>query len=212
MYQKLGIPSWFPMALGVVGLVGITAVSIGTLLPDSDDPDALPPPQPAFTLPATAGGPQVPVTLLPPTDPSSAPVVTPAPTETLSFQPTPTVSASPPRRTSGPATPPRVTGGYRVLESYGDSFIGQVLLTNTTTAPQGWRVTVVVGSGVSGLRVAWLESLPQPTLNRSGRTYTWTSSQPLAARSTGQLKFHFERSGRSNSLESCTVDGAACRS
>lgn len=207
MHQKSGnepIPPWFLMTLGVIALIGLAAISIVRLIPHDDGSDALPPPAPAFTLPATTAGPQAPVSLVP--SPSPSPSLSLSPTETRSFEST---AATPSRTTRPPAR--NVTGQYRVLESYGDSFIGEVLLTNTTGAPQSWRVTVVVPASVTGLRTSWLESLPQPRHSVSGRTHTWTSTVDLAARSTGQLRFHFERDGGAVSPSSCTVDGASCR-
>jgi hypothetical protein len=206
MHQRSGnegIPPWFLMTLGVIALIGLAAISIVRLQP-RDESDALPPPAPAFTLPAATAGPQAPVSLVP--SPSPSPSLSLSPTETRRFEST---AATPTRTTRPPAGD--VTGRYRVLESYGDSFIGEVLLTNVTGRPQSWRVTLVVPSSVTGLRTSWLESLPQPRLAVSGRTYTWTSSVDLAARSTGQLRFHFERDGGAVNPSSCTVDGASCR-
>jgi hypothetical protein len=205
---KLGIQFWFLMTLGVIALIGLSAISIVRLLP-GDEQTALPAPQPAFSLPGRATGPQAPVSLLPPASvPGTTPAPSTTPTETRSWE---TTAATPPRTTPPPVRA-TVTGRYTVLNSFGDSFIGEVLLTNTTGRAQDWRVVLVVPSNVGALRTSWLESLPQPTLSRNGRTYTWTSSVPLSARSTGQMRFHFDRTGGDKPPDSCTVNGSSCRS
>ena len=201
---NLGVPSWFLTTLGVIALLGITAITIVRLVPGDNGNASLPPPQPAFSLPGTTSGPQDPVSLVPP----SAPAASPDPAERGSHSWQTTVAAPRPRTTPPPAA--LVTGRYSVLQSFGDAFIGQVLLTNTTGTPQNWRATLVFPSNVGDLRTSWLESLPQPTLSRHGHSFTWTSSVPLAARSTGELRFHFERTGSGDTPDSCEVNGAPC--
>ncbi|MFF5292198.1 cellulose binding domain-containing protein [Paractinoplanes globisporus] len=131
---------------------------------------------------------------------ASAETEAPAPTRTR-----PAIITPP--RTTEATRPATVTGRYHVLESYGDSFIGEVLLTNRTGTGQDWVVTLTYPGT---LRTSWLESLPQPTLVQRGDTYTWTSSVPLAASSTGQLRFHFDRSGGSDNPDACSVNGQSC--
>lgn len=178
------------MALGVITLVGIAAITVVQLVPGDRTTAALPPPAPAFSFPGATTGPPPPVSLIPPTATSR------------SYR----MSA-----TQAPPRPSGVTGSYSVLQSFGDSFIGQVELTNTTARQLDWKVVLVFPSSVGNLRTSWLESLPQPTLSERGQTYTWTSSVPLAARSTAQLRFHFDRTGSSDSPLSCGVNGSACR-
>lgn len=221
MHQKSGnteVQFWFLMTLGVIALVGIAAITVVRLLPGDADADALPPPPPPFTLPGGTTGPQVPVSLLPTTvlPNSDVPTTTgPAapesiPAESRGWQTVPppaaTTTAAP---TAAPAS--KVTGRYQVLQSFGDSFIGEVLLTNATGAAQDWRATLTFPANVGDLRTSWLESLPQARLSQSGRTFTWTSSVPLAARSTAQLRFNFERTGSGDTPKSCAVNGAPCR-
>ena len=47
------------------------------------------------------------------------------------------------------------------------------------------------------------------SIRKRGSTYTWTSSVPLAAGSSGSMRFHFKLSG-SAGPSGCTVNGSAC--
>lgn len=206
MQEKSGIVGalpWLPTILGVAALVALTIVTIVRLTPE--DSRTLPPPEPAFTLPGTTSGPQAPVSLIPTTPGGPA-------TDPASPDPKPTSRAipaaiTPPRTSPKPARPVLVSGHYHVLNSYADNFIGEVLLTNRTGVEQNWTVTL---SYPGTLRTSWLESLPQPTLVQRGHTFTWTSSVPLAAGSSGQLRFQFDKVDGSETPGSCTVNGSPC--
>ena len=207
MQERSGIERvlpWLPTILGVAALVAFTIVTIVRLMPE--DSQTLPPPEPAFTLPGTTSGPQAPISLVPATATSPA-------TDPTSADPRPTSRAvpavvTPPRTTTTkPARPILVSGHYHVLSSYDDSFTGEVLLTNRTSVEQNWTVTLTYPGN---LRTSWLESLPQPTLVQRGHTFTWTSSVPLAAGSSGQLRFQFDKINGSETPDSCTVNGSPC--
>ena len=207
MREKSGsmrVLPWIPTILGVVALVVFAAVTIVRLLPGNATPRTLPPPEPPFTLPGTTSGTQAPISLPPSAGPSPASV---RPTEAGVLSPSRTAPAviRPPRATT--AAPANVVGKYRVIESYGDSFIGEVLVTNRASVPQDWVVKLTYPGS---LRTSWLESLPQPTRVQRGNTFTWTSSVPLAAGSSGQLRFHFDRAGGSDTPDSCVVNGSPC--
>ena len=181
-------------------------VTIVRLMPEHSQ--TLPPPEPAFTLPGTTSGPQAPVSLIPatpatPTGPATDPA-SPGPRPTSRAIP---AVITPPRTTTKPARPILVSGHYHVLNSFTDNFIGEVLLTNRTSAEQNWTVTLTYPGT---LRTSWLESLPQPTLVQRGHTFTWTSSVPLAAGSSGQLRFQFDKVDGSETPDDCTVNGSAC--
>jgi len=215
MHEKSGIMRglpWVPTILGVAALVVFTIVTIVRLTPEHSK--TLPPPEPAFTLPGKTSGPQGPISLIPTADPTAA-----APTATTTTNatgptspgPKPTSRAIPavvtPPRTSKPAPRPiTVSGHYHVLNSFSDSFIGEVLLTNRTGAAQNWSVTLTYPGR---LRTSWLEGLPQPTLVQHGQTYTWTSSVPLDAGSSGQLRFQFDTVG-AETPGTCAVNGSPC--
>ena len=159
--------------MSVCAIVFFTFIVAMRLMPEpSTNPAALFPAQPAFTLPGGISGPQVPVSMLPADDPAEGPgaipVKTSLPTTAASRRTRPPAAASTttPRsitpRTTG--SPPTVTGRFQVIDSYGDSFAGEVLLTNTATDARHWRVSLAFPSNVGGLRVSWLEGQPQPTL------------------------------------------------
>jgi hypothetical protein len=210
-FVRWGIPSWFWICLGVILLVLTTMFTVIRLMPLGGEAAALPPPAPAFSLPPGAAGPQVPVSLLPTTStvasaPPSSSVPAPSPSGTRGYEIT---VPDAPRTTTPPAA--LISGRYQVLTSYSDSFIAQVLLTNGTAQPQSWRAILVFPGNVGELVTSWVESLPQPALKQSGHTFTWTSSAPLAARSTGQLRFHFKRTGSGDTPTSCSANDAACR-
>ncbi|MET0425815.1 MAG: hypothetical protein ABW046_18240 [Actinoplanes sp.] len=195
---------WAPTLLAVGSLLALLVLSAGRLLPGRSTPDSLPPPQPAFTLPDSSTGPQAPASLIPsPVPTSSSRLITSRPTPAEPTKPTEPTAAPPrPRKT--------VTGRFRVVDSYPDSFIGEVALTNVTDDDQDWTAAVTFPDGVDGLRTSWLESLPQPTLNSRGRTFTWTSTVPLAPGTTGLLRFHFERSGTEEAPTRCVVNRTSC--
>jgi hypothetical protein len=210
MQEKSGmlrVLPWLPTILGVAALVAFTIVTIVRLTPEHSR--TLPPPVPAFTLPGTTSGPQAPVSLIPAS--AQTPAIDPSsPDPRPSSRAIPAV-ISPPRPTTAtttrPARPILVSGHFHVLNSYADNFIGEVLLTNHTSAGQNWTVTL---SYPGKLRTSWLESLPQPTLVQRGDTYTWTSSVPLAAGSNAQLRFQFDKVNGSEAVGGCTVNGSPC--
>jgi hypothetical protein len=111
------------------------------------------------------------------------------------------------------AQPPAVTvvsGRYQVLNSYVDSFIGEVLVSNSSSSPHDWSVRLQFPSNVGNLRTSWVESQPQATLTRSGSTFIWTSTVPVNAGSSVALRFQFDRSGTNSNPTTCTVNGASC--
>jgi hypothetical protein len=103
-----------------------------------------------------------------------------------------------------------VSGRYRVLNSYVDSFIGEVLVSNSSSSSRDWSVRLQFPSNVGSLRTSWVESQPQATLTRSGETFIWTSTVPVNAGSSVALRFQFDRSGTNSNPATCTVNGASC--
>lgn len=213
MREKNGVLSWLPTVVGVCALVLITIVAIARLTPRPEQQQtALP--EPAFSLPGTTAGPQVPVSLFPADSASAEPSPTSVPPRRTRATAPPAATTAP-RTTVPPPAPPTtaavtVTAGYSVLSSFGDSFIGQVRLTNVTAEPRDWTVVLIFPSNVGGLRAFWVDGLQQPTLRQSGRTFTWTSTVPLAARSTAGLRFDFSRSGSGDTPSTCEANGSRC--
>ena len=126
----------------------------------------------------------------------------------------PATARPPAARTVRPPVVPRptvtVTGTYRVMSSYVDGFIGEVLVTNRSTTAVNWTVTLRFPGTVGQLYTSWVESAPQATLSASGQTYTWRSGVPVPVGSSVPLRFQFARSGSGNFPTTCTVNGAPC--
>jgi hypothetical protein len=216
-FGKPGVLSWLPTVLGVCALISFTIVTIMRLTPWPRQQAALPPPAPAFTLPGTTSGPQLPVSLLPQDSsavtnpPRTDPAASAGPSRTPVTRPV--VTTTPPRTT--PAAPPApttvtVSGTYGVDNSFGDSFIGRVALTNGTGSAHGWTATLVFPNNVGSLRTFWVDGQQQPTLQQSGRTFTWTSVVSLSPSQTIQLKFDFNRTGSGDTPSTCRVNGVTC--
>jgi hypothetical protein len=224
---------WVPVLVGVLVMVGLFVVAFASILaretpvgPSSADRPAVP------VAPGGDGGP-APATA-PPTPPPGAATGTavaapPPPSLSLSTRvpsaagsvaarpgpppppaPPPRAGRPPATRTTAPVPVSGVRGRYRVMDSYQDSFIGEVLVTNTSGAPVTWTVELRFPSNVGALRTAWVESAPQATMRRSGSAYVFTGSVPLAAGASVPLRFHFERSGSDSYPSSCTANGSAC--
>jgi hypothetical protein len=194
---------WVPTVLGVCALIVLLVIT-ATRFGGDEVAQPVPPAQPFL--------------------PAPAPAVTDSPTPaapSLSARPDRqvTVSASPrPSRTSARTTTPARTtpaagpvgGRYRVVDSYGDAFIGEVLVTNTSGRDRDWRAELRFPDAVGELITSWVESAPQATLRRSGDSYLWSSGVPVPARGQVALRFHFSRTGSGNLPAVCTVNGAAC--
>jgi hypothetical protein len=217
-FGKTGVLSWLPTVLGVCALISFTIVTIVRLTPWPRQEAALPPPAPAFTLPGTTSGPQIPVSVRPAESPSSQGAAPggqaglPGPTTAQhSRKPaTEPVVTTPPRTTPPAPAAVTVSGTYGVESSYGDSFIGRVALTNVTGSARSWTAVLVFPGNVGSLRTFWVDGQQQPALKQSGRTFTWTSAVTLAAGQTIQLKFDFNRSGSGDTPSTCKVNGASC--
>lgn len=208
---------WIPTLFGVALMIGLMVTSIVlSLRPDTPagstvaEPGALPPPI-EFPLPEEP-------------EPTTAAPSTPAATPSATV--VPTRPAAPARTTPGRETPPdpdvdsppaapppvqtTITGRYQVLDSYGDSFIGEVLVSNSASSPQNWTVRLQFPSNVGNLRTFWIEGAPQGTMRRSGDAYIFTSGVALSGGTSVPLRFHYDRVGRGDTPSSCTANGATC--
>lgn len=200
---------WLPTFAGVLVLL---AALIFTVMRLYDSPEAaagqLPQPIAPFQAPT-------PASVLPQLvdASSSAPASSgekPAPSGETPAQPTVGPTATPSRTARPPTSAPAVFGTYRVLDSYGDNFIGEVLVTNKSQQDQNWTVTLRLPSTVGKLNTSWVEGAPQATLSTSGATYTWRSGVPVPGGSSVPLRFQFFRSGTGNYPTTCTTNGTAC--
>jgi hypothetical protein len=194
-----------PWVVALIGL-GLLAVLLALALPSRREPTTLPPPPPPFLPVPSAEAPPA-VTTAPTAPPVSAASSRPPSPERSSARP---VAPSRVR----PATPPppevTVTGRYRVVDSFGDGFIGEVLVVNATDRDRDWTVRLRFPDNVGALRTSWVEAAPQATLATAGDVFTWSSGVPVGARSRVALRFHFARSGSGDRPLTCTVNGANC--
>lgn len=200
----------------VLALV-MLAAAVGVLLARTrhEPASSLPPPPQPF-LPA----PSAPAAPLPPGT-APARITSPPETSVPASAGPPGPSRSPDRTTRPPSAPrtrptttrpppPALTGTYRVVESFDDGFIGEVLIANRTGQDRDWTVRLRFGGNVGRLITSWVESAPQATLSTAGDTFTWRSGVPVAGGGRVALRFHFARSGSGDRPVSCTVDGTAC--
>lgn len=203
---------WSPTLIGVaVALTMFVAVALAPGAAPTTDGAA--PPRASIDMswtPPPVADPVPPPVAATPSATGAAPAASPA-RRAAPTRPAATTRPLSPPRTTAPAPPP-VTGRYRVLGSYQDSFIGEVLVTNASGTARNWTLRVRIPSSVGRLRTFWVESAPQATLQRSGGTYVFTSSVPVPARSSVPLRFHFDRWGHDNRPSACTVNGTGCRS
>jgi len=213
---------WLPTFAGVLVLIAALIFTV-TRLYDSPEKaaDQLPQPiapfeplTPASFLPQSSQPPSVPAS------PSDArpggiggsstaaketgysPTTRPSPTPSRTVRPAPTPTAA-----------PVVRGTYHVLNTYGTyngTFIGEVLVSNSSGQDRNWTVTLRFPSNVGRLVTSWVEGAPQATLTTSGATYTWRSGVPVPAGSSVPLRFQFERSSPGDYPSTCTANGTAC--
>jgi hypothetical protein len=205
---------WIVVVLGVGVMVILLVLAVGAGCAASDDPPApVVPALPLSTVPGTVPDP----TTTAPTRPSGPTTVGPstgAPSATPTRAPSlaagrTSPSSRAPGRTVAPV--PEVTGRYRVVSSFDDAFIGEVLVVNSGSISRDWVVRLVFPDGVRDLRTSWVESAPRPTVTRAGDAYVFTGAVPLAPGQSAALRFHFDRVGSTNSPTSCQVNGAPCR-
>lgn len=193
------LPSMVPVA---------TATGASVKPRPSPDPSADPPPDPTRTPHETtptpsahdsAGG-----STSHPAKPPPAPPATPSPSKRP-----PTTN---PTKTNPPPAAP-LTGRYRVLNSWDDGFIGEVLVGNDSDQPHDWTVKLRFPDGVGRLYASWVSGAPDATLTREGNTYVWRSGVPVDGWSQVPLQFQFSNRPGSGTWPSlCTANGADCRS
>jgi hypothetical protein len=208
----LGVAALVAAALLTVAL--LTVVLVLTLVPGARRSGTLPPPPPPF-LPAPSQEAALPApsreaALPAPSGPSATPAAPPASRTAVPVRTG--VRPAPPSRARPATVPPpvTVTGRYRVVDSFDDGFIGEVLVVNRTDRDRDWTVRLRFPGNVRDLRTSWVESAPQATAGTDGGTFVWASGVPVAAGSSVALRFHFSRSGSGDRPRTCTVNGSAC--
>ncbi|MEV4694245.1 cellulose binding domain-containing protein [Micromonospora chalcea] len=208
---------WILVATGVVVMVVLLAVALGSVRGRSTFP-AAGPADPLMPLPHMPVTP----TAVGATGPSSVSVTAPvmpglSPRSTvLPAAPTPAASTPSPRAVARPVLPPSppqsvappsaVTGRYSVQSAFDGGFIGEVLLVNTARTHRGWTVRAVFPGG--RLVTAWVEGAEQGVFRFDDGVFTYRSGFDLAPGQSLPVRFHIERAGTRPA--SCTVDGAPC--
>ncbi|MER7165156.1 cellulose binding domain-containing protein [Micromonospora sp. NPDC000207] len=219
MVVLFGVASWSGQGRGPDGEVSFGSADNTVSFP------ALPPSEEEFAPAA----PEVVVrTPAPPPVPGLSPRSTVSrTTEPPSPSPSPSSPKTPPRTerveegeaarptepdqiTTRPAPPRRatMTGRYRVTNSYGDAFIGEVMVTNTGSGDEGWKVRLVFPRG--RLVTAWVDGTEQGRAGMDGGVFTYVGGVDLPPGGTAPLRFHIERTTTDHTPVSCTVNGAPC--
>jgi len=133
-------------------------------------------------------------------------------------QPTPERASSPPSAAPTrsidaaliappPAPATALTGHYRVVESHTAGFLGEVVISNTSSTGRDWAAQLTFPDG--RLVTAWVAGMAQGTARRVDGGFTYRSGAALPGGASVTLRFLME-GGKSNPT-SCTIDGEACR-
>ncbi|MFV2116203.1 cellulose binding domain-containing protein [Micromonospora sp. LOL_025] len=208
---------WIVVSVGVAVMVVLLAIALGTYRGRGPAFDAQPgpplptvglaDPEPSATSPTATRSPRAPATS------SGRSTVRPTPTRSTparsSAPPSPTPSGS--EETSLVAPPSSsasaLTGRYRVVESYADGFVGEVLVSNASSTGRGWTARLTFPGARLGS--AWIEGAPQGTAQRIDDGFTYRSGGDLPGGASATLRFYVQ--GTQSRPASCTVDGGACR-
>ncbi|MGC4788300.1 cellulose binding domain-containing protein [Micromonospora sp. DT178] len=207
---------WIVVSVGVAVMVVLLAIALGTYRGRGPAFDAQPgpplptvglaDPEPSATSPTATRSPRAPATS------SGRSTVRPTPTRS-----TPARSSAPPSPTpSGseetalvapPSSASPLTGRYRVVESYADGFVGEVLVSNASSTGRGWTARLTFPGARLGS--AWIEGAPQGTAQRIDDGFTYRSGGDLPGGASTTLRFYVQ--GTQSRPASCTVEGGACR-
>ncbi|MET8091160.1 cellulose binding domain-containing protein [Micromonospora sp. NPDC005220] len=204
---------WIVVGAGVVVMVVLLFVALGAYRGRSPAPDGAQPP--ALPVPSAVVAPSVPTSVPSPVParpgvsgrasglPPSAATGSGSPSAGPTVAPTgrPTATGSPSR-----AAQPAMTGRYRVVQSFDGGFIGEVSMVNTSALSRGWTVRLEFSGG--RLVTAWVEGVPQGTIQQRADGFTYVSGVDVSPGGSVSLRFHMERA--SHTPRECTVDGVRC--
>jgi hypothetical protein len=211
-----GLPDWLPWlptVLGVAVLLVILVLAGLRLTTPGRGPEILPAPAAAPPEPSPASAPSTSGEAI---GSASATVTSaspsPAGTSATAHRDTPRPAATRTRARASRPVPGPVTGRYRVVQSWSDGFIGEVLVGNTGSTAADWVVQLRFPETVGVLYSSWVESAPQATLSRAGAAYVWRSGALVQPGSSVALRFEFARQGGADRPQTCTVNGTPCRS
>ncbi|MEU6073505.1 cellulose binding domain-containing protein [Micromonospora sp. NPDC047074] len=205
---------WIVVSVGVLVMVVLLAVALGAYRGRGPAFDAQPAPPPTVALP------EPPPSATSPAAVARSPRATPTPSGRVTGSPAPqrpTPSRGGPTPTPAPsgdddavlvAPPPSpaspVSGRFRVVESYAEGFVGEVVVSNASTAGREWTARLTFPDGRLGS--AWIEGAPQGTARRIDDGFTYRHD--LAGGASVTLRFYFD--GAQSRPTSCTVDGGTC--
>ncbi|RLK12525.1 cellulose binding domain-containing protein [Micromonospora sp. M71_S20] len=206
---------WIVVSVGVAVMVVLLAIALGTYRGRGPAFDAQPgpplptvglaDPEPSATSPTATRSPRAPATS------SGRSTVRPTPTRSTparsSAPPSPTPSGSEETALVAPPSSSPLTGRYRVVESYADGFVGEVLVSNASSAGRGWTARLTFPGARLGS--AWIEGAPQGTAQRIDDGFTYRSGGDLPGGASATLRFYVQ--GTQSRPASCTVEGGACR-
>ncbi|MCX4388328.1 cellulose binding domain-containing protein [Micromonospora peucetia] len=208
---------WIVVSVGVVVMVVLLAIALGTYRGRGPAFDAQPgPPPPTAALADPAPSATSSATRSPRAMPTPSGRATGRPTPQ---RPTPGRSSRPPSPTpsgSGdallvepppPSAAPSVSGRYRVVASYATGFVGEVLVSNASSTGRGWTARLTFPGG--RLDSAWVEGAAQGTARRIDDGFTYHSGPDLPGGASAALRFYVQ--GTQSRPASCTVDNGACR-
>lgn len=208
----LAAAPWIVMLLGVVVMLVLFVVAVLTLTTERRSPDRAQQPVPALpfpSYPAIPAGSSLDPSVVPTTADASGPAATPTRVAPSGSGP----SRSAPRatgRTGPPRAPATVTGRYRVVDSYSNSFTGEVLVSNVSTTDRSWTVLLSFPAGVGSLRTSWVEGARQATVSRDGDRYVFSSAVPIAAGESVALRFQLNDTGGVVQPVECSVNDSSC--
>ncbi|GAA3764697.1 hypothetical protein GCM10022225_58430 [Plantactinospora mayteni] len=219
--RLLAAAPWIVVLAGVLVMTVIFVFATGYLARDRRTsgapetawpfaPGATPSPVASDTDPASPGG-SPPAGPRTPTPTSARPNGGDKPAASRAAPPRTTTTPPPARpTTAAPKPPDPLTGRYRVLADYRDSFIAEVLVRNDAGSAQSWTVELRFRNEVHDLRAFWVESAPRPSVDRDNGRWIFRSGTPLSNGRSDPLRFHFARWGDGEQPISCTVNGRAC--
>ncbi|MEH1102602.1 cellulose-binding protein [Micromonospora sp. CPCC 205561] len=207
---------WIVVSVGVLVMVVLLAIALGAYRGRGPAFDAqpgppplslLPEPPPTATTPAATTRPSR-ATPTPPTRAATARPTPGRPTPARSPSPSPTPAGGDETALVAPpaSAPPPVSGRYRVVESYADGFVGEVLVSNASSTGRPWAARLTFPDGRLGS--AWLEGAPQGTAQRIDDGFTYRSGQDLAGGASARLRFYVE--SPQSRPTTCTVEGRGC--
>jgi hypothetical protein len=103
-----------------------------------------------------------------------------------------------------------LSGTFRVVDTFSEAFIGEVVVANTSGRAENWQVSLQMPDTVTELRTSWVDGTPPPTVRRTGQTVVFTGAAPVTSGAVAPLRFQFARTGSLITPVTCTVNAVRC--